>query len=246
MKQREEYREVVLRQSRRKKSGAQPGLVLLLMLLVAGVVLGGVLGSERGTVVPVAPEAPAIEGLALREFDPAHVPYARAEFGQRWSDDVSVELGHNGCDTRNDILARDLESPTFKPRTRDCVVLTGTLHDPYTGEVLEFQRGQGTSELVQIDHVVALADAWYSGASTWTPEKRRDFANDPRNLQATTQKANQEKKAKTIDQWQPSNEAYRCDYALRILEVKSSYQLSVLPAEAQELHRVLAECSQQQ
>ena len=89
----------------------------------------------------------------------AKTGYAREKFGQPWAD-----TNRNGCDTRNDILKRDLEGETFKPGTRDCVVLTGTLNDPYTGKTIAFKRGQGTSEAVQIDHVIALSDAWQKGA----------------------------------------------------------------------------------
>ena len=85
--------------------------------------------------------------------------YDREQFGPAWSD-----VDRNGCDTRNDILKRDLAGETFKPGTHDCVVLTGTLDDPYTGKTIAFSRGQGTSEAVQIDHVVALSDAWQKGA----------------------------------------------------------------------------------
>lgn len=85
--------------------------------------------------------------------------YARDEFGQRWSDDVSAEFGHNGCDTRNDILNRDLINKEYKPNSHDCVVLSGQLLDPYTGTMIEFQRGRDTSSAVQIDHVLSIAPA---------------------------------------------------------------------------------------
>ncbi len=90
--------------------------------------------------------------------------YSRDQFGPAWTDDVDVAGGHNGCDTRNDILQRDLTKLTFKAGTHDCVVLTGVLHGPYTGKTIFFQRGQRTSTAVQIDHVVALSDAWQKGA----------------------------------------------------------------------------------
>ena len=90
--------------------------------------------------------------------------YTREQFGQAWSDDVTVAFGHNGCDTRNDILRRDLRNTTLKAGTNGCVVLTGSFTEPYSGRAVSFTRGAGTSSLVQIDHVVALADAWQSGA----------------------------------------------------------------------------------
>ena len=100
--------------------------------------------------------------------------YDRDLFGQKWSD-----VDHNGCDTRNDVLNRDLTDVTYKEGTKDCVVLTGTLDDPYTASIISFQRGQDTSIAVQIDHVVALSDAWQKGAQALTPELRTEFANDP-------------------------------------------------------------------
>jgi hypothetical protein len=90
--------------------------------------------------------------------------YSRDEFGPAWTDDVSVADGHNGCDTRNDILRRDLTDVVIKADTDGCTVATGVLHDPYTGTIIDFTRGSGTSSVVQIDHVVALADAWQTGA----------------------------------------------------------------------------------
>jgi hypothetical protein len=102
-------------------------------------------------------------------------------FGQRWSDDMTVAFGHNGCDTRNDVLARDFE-PASIVRRGPCKVVGGTLHDPYTGATLTFDPTH--PDAIQIDHVVALAAAWRTGAAGWSLERRRDFANDPRNLLA--------------------------------------------------------------
>jgi uncharacterized protein DUF1524 len=105
--------------------------------------------------------------------------YDRDQFGFGW-----VDVDHNGCDTRNDILARDLTGETVQPGTPNCVVLTGTLADPYSGRTIAFQRGQDTSDDVQIDHVVALSDAWQKGAQGFNATQRTAFANDPLNLLA--------------------------------------------------------------
>nr|EMP14199.2 hypothetical protein ISGA_131 [Gordonia sp. NB41Y] len=168
--------------------------------------------------------------------------YSRAQFGQSWTDDVDVAGGHNGCDTRNDILRRDLTDITVKPGTRECVVLSGTLDDPYTGTTVRFTRGTDTSSQVQIDHVVALADAWQKGAQNLTPEKRADLANDPRNLQATIGSVNQSKGAGDAATWLPPNKAYRCTYAERQIEVKAAYGLWVTAAERDALARLLDDC----
>ena len=93
--------------------------------------------------------------------------YTRAQFGDAWSDDVTVDQGHNGCDTRNDILRQQLIDVQIKPNTHGCVVLAGVLDDPYTGTTVQFVRGPGSSNEVQIDHIVALSDAWQTGAQQW-------------------------------------------------------------------------------
>ena len=169
--------------------------------------------------------------------------YAREQFGQRWSDDVDVEFGHDGCDTRNNILARDLTEVTFKPRTHDCVVLTGVLDDPYSGTHIAFQRGQGTSNAVQIDHLVPLADAWQKGAQSWDTSTRRNFANDPRNLLAVDGHLNMQKGAGDAATWLPPNKAFRCEYARRIIGVKHAYGLWVTPAERDALQTQLGTCA---
>lgn len=169
--------------------------------------------------------------------------YERAKFGQRWSDDVEVEFGHNGCDTRNDILNRDLKNVTYKPRTRDCVVLTGTLEDPYSGEIIEFERGPESAK-VQIDHVVPLADAWVKGAQQLSEQARRNFANDPRNLLAVDGRLNQQKGAGDAATWLPPAKGFRCEYVSRQVEVKAAYQLWVTQAEYEAIDRVLSGCGQ--
>jgi hypothetical protein len=91
------------------------------------------------------------------------------------------------------MLQRDLTAETFKPGTRNCVVLTGTLVDPYSGRTIAFQRGQSTSDDVQTDHVVALSDAWQKGAQGLDETRRRAFANDPLNLLAVDGPLNMQK-----------------------------------------------------
>jgi len=168
--------------------------------------------------------------------------YDRSLFGQAWTDDVSVDGGHNGCDTRNDILGRDLTDITFKPGTRDCVVLSGTLNDPYTKSTIDFVRGSSTSSKVQIDHVVALADAWQKGAQQLSTQERTDFANDPRNLLAVDGPTNQQKSAGDAATWLPPNRSYRCTYVARQIEVKRAYRLWVTAAEKSAMERVLTGC----
>ncbi|MCV7274184.1 HNH endonuclease [Mycolicibacter arupensis] len=191
-----------------------------------------------------APAAPAtlelLAALPIKGRAPK-TGYARALFGQPWSDDVTVPLGHNGCDTRNDILRRDLVGAQIKPGTNDCVVASGVLHDPYTDTAIAFTRGPGTSQEVQIDHVVALSDAWQKGAQQWDELTRRNFANDPLNLQATTGPINEQKSDSDAASWLPPNKSYRCTYVARIVGVKSGYGLWVTQAEHDAIERVLTE-----
>lgn len=168
--------------------------------------------------------------------------YDRSQFGPAWTDDVSATYGHNGCDTRNDILRRDLVAVELKPESNGCTVVAGVLHDPYTGNTVEFHRGQGTSPQVQIDHVVALSDAWQKGAQQWDAARRRNFANDPTNLQATTGSVNEQKGDGDAATWLPPNKSYRCTYVSRIVDVKSTYGLWVTQAEHDAIARVLATC----
>lgn len=162
--------------------------------------------------------------------------YTREQFGQAWAD-----VDRNGCDTRNDVLARDLTGVTFKPGTHDCLVLSGTLADPYTGARLAFTRGAG-STAVQIDHVVALSAAWRTGAQSWTPTRRQQFANDPANLLAVDGRANQEKGDGDAATWLPPQHGYRCVYVLRQVRVKAAYGLWVTPAERDAIGRQLDRC----
>ncbi|WP_082080491.1 GmrSD restriction endonuclease domain-containing protein [Williamsia herbipolensis] len=182
-----------------------------------------------------------LDGLAVKGRAPK-TGYSRTQFGQAWSDDVDVDGGHNGCDTRNDILRRDLTAITVRPGTRGCVVLTGTLADPYTGTSIAFTRGAQTSDDVQIDHVVALSDAWQKGAQQLSAAKRRDLANDPRNLQATDGPTNQRKGDGDAATWLPPSRAFRCTYVSRQVQVKSVYGLWVTQAEKDAITRVLTTC----
>ena len=182
-----------------------------------------------------------LESLEIKGRAPK-TGYDRAEFGERWTDDVAVPGGRNGCDTRNDILRRDLVDVVLKPGSNDCAVLSGVLNDPYTGTSVFFERGPGTSAEVQIDHVVALSDAWQKGAQWWDPLQRSNFANDPMNLQATIGWVNQEKGGSDAASWLPPNKPYRCVFVSRIVEVKSTYRLWVTQAEHDAIGRVLDDC----
>lgn len=198
-----------------------------------------VLGLENNSVHATGRNTELINQLdALEVQDVSDPPlYDRAQFGDGWAD-----LDGDNCNTRNEILARDLSRPTFRPNTNECVVQTGTLAEPYTGTTVEFVRGQGTSELVQIDHVVALADAWRSGAWQWDAWRRLEFANDPLNLLAVDGQENYDKESSSADQWLPSNEDFHCQYVARQVAVKSKWNLAVTTDEARTMRQVLESC----
>ncbi len=163
--------------------------------------------------------------------------YDRALFGQAWAD-----VDRNGCDTRNDILRRDLTRYTLKAGTHGCLVLKGTLNDPYTGTKISFVRGQATSNAVQIDHVVALSDAWQKGAQQLSQPGRTAFANDPLNLLAVDGPTNLRKGDGDAATWLPPRKAGRCAYVARQIAVKHRYGLSVTAAERDAMVRVLTAC----
>ena len=156
-------------------------------------------------------------------------------FGPAWAD-----VDRNGCDQRNDVLHRDLTDVQVREGTQGCVVVAGTLSDPYTGAVIPFVKADGA--LVPIDHVVPLAAAWVQGAAEWTPEDRAYFANDVANLIATTRSENSSKSDSTADEWVPPDPTYGCSYATVVITVKDAYDLAVTPAEAGALEGLLATC----
>jgi len=179
------------------------------------------------------------ERLPVRGWE-GRMDFDRYRFGEAWSDDVNVEFGHNGCNTRDDVLRRDLGDLVVRPGT--CFAQSGTLRDPYSGQTIPFVRGPNTSDEVQIDHVVSLSDAWYKGARLWDDQRRRDFANDPRNLLAVDGKANFDKAFRDAASWLPPDAAYRCAFVARVVDVKTAYGLAVSGNEKRAITDVLAGC----
>jgi uncharacterized protein DUF1524 len=157
--------------------------------------------------------------------------YSREEFGTAWKD-----VDHNHCDTRDDILARDLDG--VKKRDK-CVVTSGTLDDPYTGKTITFTKAHAME--VQIDHIFPLALAWRMGADDWTEAKRTELANDRDNLLAVSGRPNAQKSDKGPAEWQPPK-AFQCSYAEKFIAVADEYDLSVTPADHDELDDMLDTC----
>ncbi|AMB59202.1 hypothetical protein AWU67_10370 [Microterricola viridarii] len=225
--------------SRRRRALA--GWAVVPVLLAIGIAAVTAL-TEPAETAPAAPAPPAASGTALEQLGTLPVKgrapktgYDRTvSFGTAWRD-----VDQNGCDTRNDVLARDL---TAIDRPAGCRVLSGRLADPYTGTTIDFVRGQGTSQAVQIDHVVALMNAWETGAQQLTVERRTELANDPLNLLAVEGRANSQKGAGDAATWLPPSKGYRCEYVARQVAVKANYNLWVTQAEHDAIEGVLAGC----
>jgi hypothetical protein len=184
-------------------------------------------GSVGRPAVDVLAELP-VKGRAPR------TGYDRDEFGQQWAD-----VDRNGCDTRNDVLARDLSGEVFRAGS-DCVVVSGTLADPYTGTTIAFEKGDGSS--VDIDHVVSLSNGWQTGAFAWDEARRTAFANDPLNLLAVDSSANRQKGDGDAATWLPANRGARCAYVARQVAVKASHGLWVTVAERDAIAGILDGC----
>ena len=198
--------------------------------------------------IPPASAAESAPGVALAVLETLPVKgrapktgYSRAAFGQSWAD-----VDRNGCDTRNDILKRDMTSIVFKPRTRNCVVLSGTLIDRYSGEMINFVRGNVSSMEVQIDHVVALSNSWQTGAFKLSIAQRTALANDPLNLFAVKGRLNLQKSDGDAATWVPPLKSFRCAYVAQQIAVKAKYSLWVVAPEKAAMSAILSQCPTQQ
>ena len=198
--------------------------------------------TEAETSTPTPSESSAKQGSALKTLEKLAIKgrapktgYDRDLFSDGWG-------SWNGCDWRNRILARDLVQIDFRD---DCIVESGVLQDPYTGKNIAFVRGVQTSLAVQIDHVVAVSDAWQKGAQQLTSAERYSFYNDPLNLLAVDGPTNSAKGDGDAATWLPPNKGYRCQYVARQIAVKAKYKLWVTQAEYDAMRRVLSSCPEQ-
>ena len=191
----------------------------------------------------VAAGVDVLAGIAVIPIRSRGHDYRRAAFGESWTDDTTAPGGHNGCDTRNDILDRDLVDKTYVSISR-CpnAVATGVLHDPYTSGTVAFMRGNKTGAAVQIEHIVPLAYAWDQGAWNWPDEMRLRFANDPANLLAVQGQVNQDKGDKEPAYWLPPNAAFHCQYAIQFIAVLRGYGLPVDGPSVPALRQAAATC----
>ncbi len=216
---------------------ARRGLVVGLLAL--GVAAWLVFNPANYTPEVVEAESAEIDGVRATEVLSRlrvaewgdHDGYDRSEFGSGWAQ-------IDGCDARNVILARDLTDVIFD----GCLVMSGKLADPYSGKTIGFRRGSGSSNAVQIDHVVALSNAWMTGAQGLDKAERKELANDPLNLLAVDGPTNMTKSDKDAASWLPPNQGFRCQYVARQISVKYKYVLWVTEQEKGAMGKVLERC----
>jgi hypothetical protein len=215
-------------------------VVIVLVIAVVCVVL-----ANQNAWQPVAPPATGAgssTGAAISTLNQLAVKgrasktgYSRLQFGDGWATE-------SGCDTRNRILNRDLTEVKINDK---CQVTSGILQDPYTGKPITFTRGAATSADIQIDHVVALGDAWQKGAQQLSGQMREQLANDPLELLAVDGQTNQQKSDGDAATWLPPNKLFRCQYVARQIAVKQKYLLWVTQAEKDAILSVLSSCPAQ-
>jgi len=210
------------------------------------------LGTEPGAPAPNGPSRVQLEQLltSVRVVAARGHPggYERGckegqgcVFGPSWTDDYDGPGGHDGCGTRDNVLSQQLTRVSFRPGTNDCVVIAGTLDDPYTGNRITFTKADAGD--IQIDHVYSLAAAWDMGAVYWPRERRVRFANDiDVNLLATAASANQAKGDSTPSEWLPPAHAHHCFYAGKYLTVAVRYDLPVTAADNAVLNDIVRTC----
>ena len=207
--------------------------------VVAALVIGAIPNPATGVEQEPGMATAVLETLAVKGRAPK-TGYTRAQFGPAWAD-----VDRNGCDTRNDILKRDLTSITYRAKTRNCVVESGTLIDRYSGETINFVKGNISSMEVQIDHVVALSNAWQTGAFKLTADQRKALSNDPLNLFAVKGRLNSQKGDGDAATWLPPLKSFRCSYVAQQIAVKAKYSLWVTAPEKAAMVSILAKCPTQ-
>ncbi|WP_404291139.1 HNH endonuclease family protein [Glutamicibacter arilaitensis] len=177
-----------------------------------------------------------LNSLPVKGKAPATGYSRNGKFGNGWKD-----FDNDKCDERQDTLSRDMSKVKFKDRKK-CTLRSGTLHDAYTGKRINWKAKSGS---VDIDHVVALKNAWISGGQKLSQSQRQALANDPLNLMASSATANRQKGGKDAAEWLPKNKTFRCQYVATQISVKKKYALSVTKAEKNAIAMVLNSCKSQ-
>ena len=145
----------------------------------------------------------------------------------------------DGCSLRQIIIKRELGNTAVLD---GCDVISGSYVEPYTGSEMMFYQKSDFSRKIQIDHLVALSDAWQKGAQYQNKDDRYRLATDPLNLIAVDSSANQQKSDGDAATWLPPNKAFRCQYVARQVSVKYKYSLWVTQAEHDAIANILENC----
>ena len=193
----------------------------------APVVNDGISQPVEGTILATT----VLEKLEVKGRAPK-TGYARTEFYNNWP---TVD----GCSLRQRIIKREFGDTAVLD---GCNVIAGEFEEPYTGEYKRFNSKEEIAKRVQIDHVVALSDAWQKGAQYLEKEVRYQIATDPLNLLAVDGPANEQKSDGDAATWLPSNKKFRCQYVARQISVKYKYKMWVSDAEKEAMQNVLAKC----
>jgi hypothetical protein len=222
------------------------GYALLSGQLSTGQFLEGLLGDGGKGEMAATAQAPPSADAARRQLSELRVRpagsmagYSREEF-PHWSDAREFGWKLSGgtpdpesCDARDAALIRDGREERVDAY---CDVASGSWFDPYGGQTYT------DPEDIDIDHIVPLANAWRSGASSWDTVKRESFANVPRDLLSVDDGLNQSKGDKGPEAWKPPRKAYWCVYAKRWIGIKHYWDLSVTDAERSALKQMLGRC----
>ena len=234
--------DVKIRRLRRLAASLCVGILLAILALTRPELQQHIIQAPSPIPAEQAYEGTPLKGQAIDTLNMLAVKgraprtdYSRDQFGGGWE---TVR----GCSTRNIILHRDLEKSAV---SQECDVTSGTLNDPYTGEIIEFKRGVSSSSEVQVDHVVALGNAWQTGAQQLSYAQRVALANDPLELLAVDGPANQQKSDGDAATWLPANKSFRCQYVARQIAVKKKYDLWVTAPEKDAIVRILSQCDGQ-
>ncbi len=195
----------------------------------------------RAELPTVAEATRLLDGLAVAPRNGRGPAYDRDAFGSAWAD-----VDGNGCNQRDDVLLRDAVPGTAvlaEQGACDHDVLAGTWRDPYTGRTLAFDdlKDPRQAQAIQIDHVVPLAEAWRSGAASWTASQRAAYANDLAVLLAVDGPTNASKSDDDPAAWRP-RAAFQCEYALRWIVVKAAWDLTADPSEVAALRDLVGAC----
>jgi len=151
-----------------------------------------------------------------------------------------IDADRDCQDTRVEVLIAQSFEPVVFEDARKCKVSGGRWQCPFTDAII------GEVHLIDIDHLVPLANAHRSGGASWTKDQRRRYANDlshPEHLVAVDHRANRSKGDKGPEAWLPPSEEYRCQYVRDWVKIKTRWQLSMNEAEADAVNRALVACA---